>query len=72
MKWMMMALLLMVAACSKQPSEKIPSASVESPPAFTIAKESRDALQKAKDVSKVVEKTAEEQKKEIDEAVGNK
>lgn len=61
-----LSLIVLMTACNKKP-EPIVSASVEQAPALTIAKESRDQLQKAKNVSKVLDQSAEKQKQAIDD-----
>lgn len=72
MKWISLALLITLAACSKHAPDSAASASVPPSPPMTIAKESRAELQKAKDVNAQIEKAAIEQKKVIDESEGNK
>ena len=53
--------LVLISACNKK-VEPIVQASVDIAPALTIAKDSRDQLQKAKDISKELEQLCGETK----------
>jgi hypothetical protein len=66
----LISLLVLMSACNKKAEPIVPT-SVDQVPALTIAKESRDQLQKAKDVAKVLDQSAEKQKQAIDDISGN-
>ena len=70
-------LLVCLGACSKSKEERAASQQPDpndaaTAPALTITKESREQLQKAKEINQILEKSAQAQRQAIDEMDASK